>query len=81
MATKRRAGKTYYDSLLAMKDERQVRKTCPYCGRVFHLFLVNDIWSPHLCVSCCMILDRAGVSPSLPGPSVPMASQSQESIG
>lgn len=77
----RRATKTYYDSLWPLRDERQTRKTCPYCGRCFHVFLINDIFSPDVCVSCCMILDRAGVKPALRGPSIAMASQSQASIG
>jgi hypothetical protein len=80
-AAKRRTGKTYYDSLWPLRDERQTRKQCPYCGRFFHLFLINDVFSPHVCVSCCVILDRAGAEPALPGPSVPMCSQSQASIG
>lgn len=81
MATRRRAGKTYYDSLWQLRDDRQTRKCCPYCGRCFNVFLINDIFSSDVCVSCCMILNRAGVAPALRGPSVPMASQSQASIG
>lgn len=79
---KRRAGKIPLFELMEMRDERQFHRKCPYCGRGFHVFLVGDVFSSDVCVSCCMTLDRCGVWPAVPSRSCGLkVSQAVESKG
>lgn len=77
-----RATKTYFNSPWTLQDERQARRRCPYCDRNFLVFMVNDVESSDVCVSCCMTLSRRNVAPALPAkPKTGIVSQARESQG
>lgn len=79
---KRRAGKIPLFAWAEMRDERRFYRRCPYCGRGYHVFLLDDVFSNDACASCCMALDRRGLEPAVPVKSCGRrVSQSAESRG
>lgn len=79
---RRSAGKIPVFEFVEMRDDRRFNRRCPYCGRGYRVFLVGDVFSSDLCVSCCMTLDRRGVQPAAPSRSCGRrVSQAVESKG